>query len=176
MAVKEVLTLGNPVLRKVAEKVDLKKVKKRNFQNILKDMFDTMESQAGIGLAAPQIGVSLRFFVKGLEETDRYPEMAQNVQREVVINPEIEILDHEDAGFWEGCLSVPGFVGEVDRSESVTIKGQNRRGQSMRIKAKGWLARIFQHEIDHLDGILFTDRAERVWKTDEEPIQAVSVD
>ena len=67
----------------------------------------------------------------------------------------------------EGCLSVPGLVGEVERSVEVNIKGMNRRGQPMRIKAKGWLARIFLHEIDHLDGIVFTDRADRVWQPEE---------
>jgi peptide deformylase len=88
----------------------------------------------------------------------------------VVVNPEITRASAEKVNGVEGCLSVPGYVGEVERFKSVTVKGKNRRGQSLTIKADGWLARIFQHEIDHLNGILFTDLASRVWKP-EEPIE-----
>jgi peptide deformylase len=88
----------------------------------------------------------------------------------VVVNPEITRTSAEKVNGVEGCLSVPGYVGEVERFKSVTVKGKNRRGQSLTIKADGWLARIFQHEIDHLNGILFTDLASRVWKP-EEPIE-----
>jgi peptide deformylase len=73
----------------------------------------------------------------------------------------------------EGCLSIPGIVGDVERYEAVTVKGLNRHGQSMTVKAKGWLARIFQHEIDHLDGILFVDRAEKVWPAEEHQGQVI---
>ena len=76
----------------------------------------------------------------------------------------------------EGCLSIPGLVGDVERSEAVTVKGYSRRGQPMKIKAKGWLARIFQHEIDHLNGVLFTDRAEQVWQPEVESGQVSPAD
>ena len=93
-----------------------------------------------------------------------------------MINPEISRFTSETVVGTEGCLSIPGFLGDVERSMGVTVKGQNRHGQAVKIKAEGWLARIFQHEIDHLEGVLFTDRAERVWKSEEEPRQAVAAD
>ncbi|PIW20923.1 MAG: peptide deformylase, partial [Anaerolineae bacterium CG17_big_fil_post_rev_8_21_14_2_50_57_27] len=81
-----------------------------------------------------------------------------------LVNPELKITSNETEVGVEGCLSVPGLLGEVERSLAVTVKGLNRRGQPMRIKARGWKARIFQHEIDHLNGVVFTDRATRIWK------------
>jgi peptide deformylase len=94
----------------------------------------------------------------------------------VVVNPEITRFDTQMELGTEGCLSIPGYVGDVERNLAVTIKGQNRHGQAMKIKAQGWLARIFQHEIDHLDGILFIDRAERVWEYKGETGQATPLD
>ncbi|MCI0519524.1 MAG: peptide deformylase, partial [Chloroflexi bacterium] len=83
------------------------------------------------------------------------------------VNPEIVRPSAETVVGVEGCLSIPGFVGDVERHEALTIRGQNRRGQPLRIRADGWLARIFQHEVDHLEGVLFIDRAEKVWKLEE---------
>ena len=94
----------------------------------------------------------------------------------MVVNPEVSRFSNELVTGVEGCLSIPGFAGEVERSESVTIKGQNRHGKPFRLKAKGWLARIFQHEIDHVNGILYIDRSEKVWKLEEEPAQTMAVD
>ena len=170
MAVLEIVTIPEPVLRRKARKVT---AFDSELQELVDNMIETMREAPGVGLAATQVAVPLRVIVVefGDEEDEEAP-----AKLYTLVNPEIVRASQETVSGPEGCLSVPGFVGEVDRSESVTIKGQNRRGQSMRIKAKGWLARIFQHEIDHLDGILFTDRAERVWKTEDEPIQAVSVD
>ncbi len=93
-----------------------------------------------------------------------------------LVNPEINRYSSESETGVEGCLSIPGFLGEVERAEKVLVKGSNRHGQPIKIKASGWLARIFQHEIDHLDGILFTDRAIKVWKAEGEAMQAVPVD
>ena len=92
-----------------------------------------------------------------------------------MVNPEIKEISSETELGIEGCLSVPGLQGEVSRSLKITVKGKNRHGQPMRVKVKDWMARIFQHEIDHLDGIVFTDRATRVWKpeADQEPIDNV---
>lgn len=170
MAVLEIVTIPEPVLRRKARKVTAFDAE---LQELVDNMIETMREAPGVGLAATQVNVPLRVIVVefGDEEDEEAP-----AKLYTLVNPEIVRASQETVLGPEGCLSVPGFVGEVDRSESVTIKGQNRRGQSMRIKAKGWLARIFQHEIDHLDGILFTDRAERVWKTEEEPMQAVPVD
>jgi peptide deformylase len=86
----------------------------------------------------------------------------------VVVNPEITRRSSEMISASEGCLSIPGYVGDVERHVAVTVRGLNRRGQPVRLKARGWTARIFQHEIDHLDGVLFIDRAERVWRLEPE--------
>jgi peptide deformylase len=93
-----------------------------------------------------------------------------------VVNPEITRFSNETELETEGCLSVPGIAGEVKRYQAITVKGLNRRGKPVTIKARDWLARIFQHEIDHLDGILFVDRAERVWKSEETPAQVSPVE
>ena len=116
----------------------------------------------GVGLAAPQVDVPLRVIVVEYGEEDEEQKLY------AVVNPEIIRASPEHVSGTEGCLSIPGYAGEVERSVAVTVKGSNRRGQPVRIKAEGWLARIFQHEIDHLDGVLFTDRAESVWKLEEQ--------
>ncbi|MBN1146771.1 MAG: peptide deformylase [Anaerolineales bacterium] len=170
MAVLEIATIPEPVLRRKARKVT---EFNDELQELIDNMVETMREAPGVGLAAPQVNVSMRVVVVefGDEEDENVP-----TKLYTLVNPEIVRASQESVLGPEGCLSIPGFVGEVSRSESVTVKGQNRRGQPVRIKAKGWLARIFQHEIDHLDGVLFTDRAEHVWKTEGQPMQAVPVD
>jgi peptide deformylase len=159
MALREIVTVPDQVLRRKARKVtdfgpDL--------QKLIDDMVDTMREAPGVGLAAPQVDVPMRVIVVEYGEEDEEPRLY------TLVNPEIirASTDHETGT--EGCLSIPGYAGNVDRPLAVTIKGSNRRGQPVRIKAEGWLARIFQHEIDHLDGVLFTDRAENVWKLEEQ--------
>ncbi|HEY3343657.1 MAG TPA: peptide deformylase [Anaerolineaceae bacterium] len=128
-------------------------------------MTETMRAAPGVGLAAPQVAVSERVIVVefGDEEDEDAPKKLY-----AVVNPEIIKASEELVDGVEACLSIPGLVGEVDRNEAIVVKGQNRRGQPMRIRAQGWLARIFQHEIDHLDGVLYTDRASKVWKPTED--------
>jgi len=93
-----------------------------------------------------------------------------------VVNPEITRSSQETSAGTEGCLSIPGFVGEVERPDAVTIKGLNRHGKPFRLNANGWLARIFQHEVDHLEGVLFIDRAEKVWKMEEADAEVAAAD
>lgn len=144
MANMEIKTAGNPVLRQVAAKVGKidKKIKK-----LLGDMADTMYAADGVGLAAPQIGVSLRVVVidvgEGLLE---------------LINPEILSMEGSCLNV-EGCLSVPNFDGEVERAENVKLRYRDRNGKPFVIEAKGLLAIAIQHELDHLDGVLFIDKA-----------------
>jgi peptide deformylase len=166
MALREIITLPHPTLRRKAHKVtdfgpDL--------QTLVDDMVETMRQAPGVGLAAPQINVSVRLIVVefGSEEDEEAPKKLYTV-----INPEITRPSPETVLGTEGCLSVPGIVGEVERNESLTVKGFSRRGQPITIKAKGWLARIFQHEIDHLDGVVFVDRATRVWSGQEGQVSA----
>lgn len=161
MTLREIVTVPEPVLRRKARKVtDFGS----ELQTLIDDMVETMRAAPGVGLAAPQVNAPLRVIVVefGDEEDESVPPKLYTL-----VNPEIVRSSREMVVGTEGCLSIPGFIGDVDRMKSITVKGQNRRGQPVRIKAEGWLARIFQHEIDHLDGILFTDRALRVWKPEE---------
>ena len=170
MAILEIVTLPAPILRNKARKVmsfgsDL--------QTLIDDMVETMRVAPGVGLAAPQVDVPLRVIVVeyGDEENDDAPSKLYTL-----VNPEIVKPSEEMVTGVEGCLSIPGFAGDVERSLTVTIKGQNRRGQPVKIKAKGWMARIFQHEIDHLNGVLFIDRADKVWKVEGETTQVSPTD
>jgi peptide deformylase len=161
MSLREIITVPEPVLRRKAHKVtDFG----ADLQVLVDDMIETMRQAPGVGLAAPQVNVSQRLIVVefGDEDDEEVP-----AKLYAIVNPEIVRPSQEKEKGNEACLSVPGFLGEVERISSLTIKGQNRHGQPIRIKAKGWLARIFQHEIDHLDGILFTDRALWVRKIEE---------
>jgi peptide deformylase len=162
MPIREIITLENPILRRKARTVT-------NFdqdlQQLIDDMIETMRAAPGVGLAAPQVEVPLRVIV--IEFGDENDEEAPKKLFSIV-NPEISRSSQELILAPEGCLSVPELVGDVERSTSITVKGKNRHGQPIKVKAKGWLARIFQHEIDHVDGILFLDRAESIYKPEPE--------
>lgn len=163
MAVHEILTSEQPVLRQKAKKV--KRVDASTLK-LIDDMFESMHAANGLGLAAPQIGVSLRVLVVELpkDEADPGPRKTRGVfdsgEPIALVNPEIVKSDGEQFGE-EGCLSIPGYVGMVRRTMKVTVKGLNRKGKEVRVKGEGLLARALQHEIDHLNGVLFTDRLEK---------------
>lgn len=162
MAVREIITVPHPTLKKNARKVtDFGP----QLQTLIDDMVETMRVAPGVGLAAPQVDVPQRVIV--VEFGDEEDE-SMEPRLYSVVNPEIVRPSRETVIGTEGCLSIPGLVGDVERSESVTVRGFSRRGQPMKIKAKGWLARIFQHEVDHLNGILFTDIAIEVWQPEVE--------
>ena len=131
---------------------------------LLENMIGTMREGKGVGLAAPQVGLDQRIFVIEYPEDAERPE--ETMQRYEMINPEIVKAKGSEVG-QEGCLSLPGLAADVDRATYVLVKAQDRNGKSQRIKAHDWLARIFQHEIDHLNGVLMIDRAEQVYKVVE---------
>lgn len=169
MTVRDIVYLPNPILRKKAKPVH--KFDK-DLQTLIDDMFETMRKAPGVGLAAPQINLPMQLavieYAEGEDDEDR-PEDAPPPEKKmyVIINPEITKVSEEKVLGMEGCLSIPGLVGEVERHQAIEFKALNRYGKPIKIKAKGWLARIFQHEIDHLNGILFTDKAIQVWKPKE---------
>jgi len=168
MALRTIVTLPEPVLRRKARTVT--KFDK-NLQTLIDDMIETMREAPGVGLAAPQVNVSERLIVvEYAEEDDEEGEDQPEKPKKLfaVINPEIVKSSAETIMGVEGCLSIPKLVGEVERRAVVEVKGLNRHGKPVKIKAEGWLARIFQHEIDHLNGILFPDRAKRVWLPQDE--------
>ncbi|MBN1201573.1 MAG: peptide deformylase [Anaerolineae bacterium] len=164
MALREVILLGNPILRKKARKVT--NFNNPKLQQLLDDMVETMLDEPGVGLAAPQVAVSQRVIVVRLpddEESKReYGDDAGVLYQ--VVNPEIIRESRDMVDGIEACLSIPGYFGNVKRHQSVTVRGYDRDGKKIRIKANGWLARVFQHEIDHLDGVLFIDRATEIWQ------------
>jgi peptide deformylase len=168
MTLRKIVTNPNPTLRKKATKV---RAVTPTVQTLADDMVETMRAAPGVGLAAPQVEVSQRVivveFAEGNEETDA-PETPPKLF--VVINPEIARHSRETVMGTEGCLSLPGLMGEVERHEWVTVKGLDRHGKPFKKKTRGWLARIFQHEIDHLDGILFIDRATEIYRVEEAPV------
>jgi peptide deformylase len=151
----EILTVDNPkqlqVLRSKSKKVQKVSPKLVAFAE---RMLETMRNANGVGLAAPQVGVLQRFFVAELPEDEENDEPRKTY---ILFNPEIVKGKGEEIGY-EGCLSIPGYIGEVARQQEVTVKGLNKRGKQVRFKVEGYLARVFQHEIDHLDGILYTDK------------------
>lgn len=168
MGLLDIVTLPAPILRQKAKPV---KRFDKNLQNLIDDMLDTMRDAPGVGLAAPQIGQSIRLLV--VEYTKEVDEEDENApkpkpKRYVLINPEIVERSEEMVEGIEGCLSIPGLVGNVERHESITVKALNRFGKPQKVKESGWMARIIQHEIDHLDGILYTDRASEVFEPEPE--------
>lgn len=127
--------------------------KSHQIQKLIKDMIETMKEAKGLGLAAPQVGVSLRIFIIDVEDKIL-----------VFINPEIKDLSEDKIPFEEGCLSVDKIWGPVIRPKKLTIKAINENGQPVKIRAKRLLARVIQHEMDHLNGVLFIDKAEKLYK------------
>ena len=155
MADLEILTVQNlehlKILRTKSRKVQAVSPKMAAFAE---QMLDKMREANGVGLAAPQVGVLQRLFVVELPEDE---ENDQPLETYILFNPEI-VKGRGEQISYEGCLSIPGYIGEVARREQITIQGLNEKGRPVRLKVEGYLARVFQHEIDHLDGILFTDR------------------
>jgi len=170
MALRQIIYLPEPILRKKAKPVT--KFDK-DLQTLIDDMIETMREAPGVGLAAPQINLPMRLAViEYAEGEDEEPENEDAPPPPkklfVLINPEIVKVSEEKVLGIEGCLSIPGLIGEVERHEAIQVKALNRHGQPVKLKVDGWMARIFQHEIDHLNGVLFTDLAVRVWNPSEE--------
>ncbi|HSV86101.1 MAG TPA: peptide deformylase [Levilinea sp.] len=168
MAVREIVTIPHPVLRKKARKVTEVGA---DVRQLINEMVEAMREAPGVGLAAPQVGVSSRVIVVefGDDENEDAPKKLY-----ALINPEVVEMSDEKISAIEGCLSVPRLVGEVERHQRIVVKALNRFGKPVKLKAEGWLARILQHEIDHLDGILYTDRATRVWQPSEDEEQVIA--
>ena len=167
MAIHKVITAENPILRRKAKKIHRFDP---SIQKLAEDMFETMHAALGVGLAAPQIAQSIRIFVAEFED-----------HKVAMVNPEIVKAEGEVLGI-EGCLSIPGYIGEnIRRAEKIVVKGQDVRGKAIKVNAEGWFARVLQHEIDHLDGILFLDRLDRpedlreVREEDEEELKETAV-
>ena len=158
MSVKEILKMGNPLLREVAEDFSVEEIKNSETQLLLEDMWHSLAAAGGIGLAAPQIGISKQLAViKLTEESDRYPDM-EDSEAFIIFNPKITVLDKTEQGFWEGCLSVPGLRGFVERPRKIRVDFLDESAKLRSIEVEDFLATVFQHELDHLVGKLYVDR------------------
>ena len=152
MPVKEVLKMGHPVLRDKAQEVA--EFNTSALASLLEDMLDTMQALNGAGLAAPQIGVSLRVVIFAVESNPRYPDV-EPIPQTILINPEIFPISPAQESGWEGCLSLPGMRGLVPRYQHIRYRGYDRYGELIEREVHGFHARVVQHEVDHLDGILY---------------------
>ena len=156
MAIRKVSRMGHPVLRQRAAEIPPTQMQSPPMQRLIDDMIETMIDYEGIGLAAPQVFESLRLIVLGNPDPDPQDEAA--IPLTVLFNPQFTTLSPESLDGWEGCLSIPQLRGVVPRSAAVEVRGYDREGQAVELEAEGILARVLQHEIDHLDGVLFLDR------------------
>jgi peptide deformylase len=146
--------MGHPILRQQARPVEAPEITLPAFQQLIDDMIETMEEYSGIGLAAPQVHEDVRLFVAGYDSEDGDPAFP----RIVLINPVITVVDETLVEDWEGCLSIPEIRGRVPRAREIRVAALDRNGRTIEMKARNFVARVIQHETDHLDGVLFLDR------------------
>ena len=160
MAILKVARMGHPVLRQKCETIDPAKITGPEVQRLIRDMFETMVEYNGVGLAAPQVHQPVRLLIAGGEVDDE----GRNSFR-VLINPEVTVLDENSRlGMYEGCLSVPGMRGWVERPDAIKVTAWNEKGEKIDFSLEGFPAVVIQHECDHLDGILYVDRIEDTTK------------
>lgn len=156
MSILKVARMGHPVLRQKCEPIDPKKITGPEVQRLIRDMFETMTEYNGVGLAAPQVHQPVRLAIAGGEMDDE-----GRPRFRILINPEIELVDVDTRlGMYEGCLSVPGMTGWVERPAAIRVKAYNHRGELEEFDLEGYAAIVTQHECDHLDGVLYVDRIE----------------
>lgn len=154
MSILKVARMGHPILRTKTQAIDRATLKSAVVQKLIDDMMETMEEYHGVGLAAPQVHEGVRLFVASLD-MERGEEPTDPI---AIVNPEITALGPDMVEDWEGCLSIPDIRGMVPRYREVRVRGFDRSGDRLELRAKGFSARVIQHETDHLDGVLFFDR------------------
>jgi peptide deformylase len=158
MAIREIIRMGHPTLRQVARPILPEELTESWLHELIEDMKETLPAAGGIGLAAPQVNVPVRLAIIEIEGgPTRYGDI-KPMPLTVFINPGIEVVDPATAGYWEGCLSVPGLRGFVERPQHVRVTALDLQGQGFELELQGFLATVFQHEFDHLDGKLYVDR------------------
>ena len=158
VAVRKIIRMGHPNLRRTTRPLLPEELESAELRRLVADMIDTLHDYGGVGLAAPQVNESVRLVVVEVAGgATRYGEL-RPVPLTVCVNPEIDVLDQQTAGAWEGCLSIPGLRGYVERPQGIEVRFLDLHGRRQSLKAEGFLATIFQHEFDHLDGRLYIDR------------------
>ena len=155
--IRQIVQIGNPALREIAKAVEESEITSKEIQSLVDDLIETMRNANGAGLAATQIAIPYRICVIEVNKNPRYP-YKPDIPLTVLINPKVTFLTEDRINVYEGCLSVPNIRGRVNRCPEVRIEGFDRDGKSLNFVAKGISAGTFQHELDHLDGFVFTDR------------------
>ena len=162
----KIIQTGDPVLRRIARSLSLDEIRSEWTTRLIEEMRDTMRAAPGVGLAAPQIGESIQLaviedridYTRDVSSEELAKRQRSPIDFHVIINPKISIIGDDTVDFFEGCLSVEGFVAKVSRATNVRVECVNERAEPIIINAQGWYARILQHEIDHLNGTLYIDR------------------
>ena len=157
-----ILKMGNPILREVSKPLLKEEIVSDQSKDLVKKMWEVMEQAGGIGLAAPQIGVLKQLAVIRLDSDSERYENIEDSEEFVIFNPKLEVLDETKQGFWEGCLSVPGLRGYVERPRKLKINYLNEKAEEKEVIVEDFLATVFQHELDHLFGFLYVDRLKSV--------------
>jgi len=158
--IQEIIKMGNPILRYIAEPVTKEEIGSIELNSLIQDMKDTLESVGGIGLAAPQIGISKQLAIIHVpEDSERYTE-SEASEEYIIINPKVSFIDHSLQGSWEGCLSVPGLRGYVKRPRKIRVDYIDTNSKNSSLEVEDFLATVFQHELDHLLGHLYVDKIE----------------
>jgi peptide deformylase len=158
MAIRKIIRMGHPVLREPARPLAREEIVSEATLRLVADMIDTLHDYGGIGLAAPQIGEPIRLAIVEIPEGGtRYGEVP-GMPLTVFVNPVVTVLDPATKGYWEGCLSVPGLRGFVERPQKIRVGYLDLAGRDQTLELAGFLATVFQHEFDHLDGTLYIDR------------------
>ncbi len=157
MTVMNIIKMGHPTLRQEAKPYPAEKIGSDEFNQLISDMRETMYSAGGIGLAAPQVDVPFQVAVIEVPEQTRYGN-SSSLPFAAYVNPRITVLGDDEAGYWEGCLSVPGMMGYVERPQHIRVDYLDEQGNDQSIEVSGFLATVFQHEFDHLYGTLYVDR------------------
>ena len=155
--IRQIVQIGNPALREIANVVEESQIASKQIQGLVDDLIETMRHANGAGLASTQIAVPYRICVIEVNKNPRYP-YKPDIPLTILINPEVTFLTEERVSVYEGCLSVPNMRGKVDRCPEIQIDGYDREGNNVSFKSKGISAGTFQHELDHLDGLIYTDR------------------
>jgi peptide deformylase len=157
MAIRKIARLGHPVLRQQCRDVTREEISSPEMRRLVRDMIETMHEYGGVGLAAPQVHENVRLAVIEFDDEER-SENDPTQPLLVIWNARVKVLDETRSGFWEGCLSVPGMRGYVERPSKIEVNYLDERGKPQIKVAEGFLATVFQHELDHLDGVLYVDK------------------
>lgn len=160
MALHDIIRMGHPILRQVADTVPLETIQTDEMKALIADMWETMEKAEGLGLAAPQIAKRIQLAVIEIPETSNRYDIKIPSKKYVIFNPQVTVLTEEKAGLWEGCLSLPGLRGYVPRPTKIQVDYYDEVAELQQLVLEDFLAIVFQHEIDHLNGILFIDKIE----------------